>query len=344
MSLPEYFVSCDWGTSSFRLRLAAFDDLRVIAEVRESAGVRSINEALPGAANQGIREAAFSGFLGARVERMLADAPAGAEVRHVALSGMASSTIGWRELPYARAPLPVDGSTIAFERIPFRAGVGREFELFLISGARTDGDMVRGEETEALGILNHPRFQRFAESSMIVMPGTHCKHVLVHQGEIVGWRTFLTGELFEALTRHTILRQTTSVSESEEPFGVGAEASFQEGAVEGGKSGIDAALFQARARGVLTGAASAENCAFLSGALIGSELRHAWELAAGRPMVLSGAPSILERYQSAFEAMRSASLLAGEPSVVDLPEGGAAIQGHAFLLKRWLGATHTARP
>lgn len=344
MTLPEYFISCDWGTSSFRLRLTAFEDLRVIAEVRENAGVRSINDALPDDADPSVREAAFSEFLGARIERLLADAPAGIDVRHAALSGMASSTIGWRELPCARAPLPVDGLTVAFERIPFRVGTGREFELFLISGARTDTDIIRGEETEVLGILNHPRFRRFAESSLIVMPGTHCKHVQVLQGEITGWRTFLTGELFEALTRHTILRQTTSVSESEEPFGAGAESSFQEGAVEGGRNGMDGALFQARARGVLKGAASAENRAFLSGALIGSELRHARELAAGQPIVLTGAPSIRERYESALDALRSTEAGEGERAVVDLPEGGAAIHGHAFLLKRWLGANKTGRP
>lgn len=344
MRLPEYFVSCDWGTSSFRLRLVAFEDFHVAAEFRESVGVRSIHDGLADDAGAAERDAAFSGFLGARLERLLADASSEIEVRHVALSGMASSTIGWRELPYALAPLPVDGSTIPFERIPFSTGSGREFELFLISGARTDSDIIRGEETEALGVYNDPRFEGRALGSLMIMPGTHCKHVLTEDRRIVAWRTFLTGELFEALTRHTILRQTTTAPDSEAAPGPAVDVCFREGVTEGARNGMEAGLFQARARGVLSGATSAENRAFLSGVLIGSELRHARQLAAGRPILLTGASDIRERYASAFEILRETESGAEGSVIVDLPEGAAAIQGHAFLLKRWLAANNTGTP
>ena len=341
MSLPKYFISCDWGTSSFRLRLVAFEGARVEAELCEDVGIRSLHDGLPDDAGADEREAAFSGFLGERIDRLLADASLEVEVRHGVLSGMASSTIGWRELPYARAPLPVDGSTIGFERIPFSTESGREFELFLISGARTDTDIIRGEETEALGVYNDPRFERHARGSLMILPGTHSKHVLTDGRCIVGWRTFLTGELFEALTEHTILRQTTTVLGSENASGSVVDSSFKEGVAEGGQNGTEAALFQARTRGVLGGAKSEENRAFLSGVLIGSELRHARELAGGRPILLTGASDIRERYHSALQVLDDPLMPAQRKVIVDLPDGSAAIQGHSFLLKRWLGANNT---
>ena len=178
----------------------------------------------------------------------------------------------------------------------------------------------------------------------MILPGTHSKHVLIDGGRIVDWRTFLTGELFEALTRHTILRQTTNAADSESVASSAADASFAEGAAEGGRNGMETSLFQARARGVLGGATSAENRAFLSGALIGAELRHARQLAEGRPILLTGAAYIRDRYQTALRILEEPGVGAAKSLIVDLPEGAAAIRGHAFLLKRWLGANDTERP
>ena len=38
------FLSCDWGTTSFRLRRVAGPDRAVIREIREQAGVKSLYE------------------------------------------------------------------------------------------------------------------------------------------------------------------------------------------------------------------------------------------------------------------------------------------------------------
>ncbi len=346
MNFPDYFVSCDWGTSSFRLRLIESTQVTVIAEVRSGHGIRSLHDTLPPGTWTNERDAAFAGFLGEKLGELMAHVPAGIEVCHVMISGMASSTIGWRELPYSPVPLQLDGSNVGHERIALKTKDDREFEVFLISGVRTDRDIMRGEETEVLGILNHPLYVRHARSSVIVLPGTHSKHILVQDGRIIDWHTFMTGELFEVLTTATILKATTEISSDEPNSPVEAGDAFREGVVEGFDSGMEAGIFRARVRGVLDGASNAANREFLSGLLIGSELRQALQMADGRPLLIAE-PTVSKRYERAFEAIWKSTVNPNSPFpqvvVIDLPEGGAALYGHAFLLKRWLGAAEIPR-
>ena len=44
MLMNQDFLSCDWGTTSFRLRRVAGPDLAVIREIREPAGVKPLYE------------------------------------------------------------------------------------------------------------------------------------------------------------------------------------------------------------------------------------------------------------------------------------------------------------
>lgn len=343
MTQPAQFISCDWGTSSFRLRLIETEELRAAAEITGETGIRTIQDSLDADAGQDEREAAFSGFLGDRLDELLRGSPATDAPRRVLLSGMATSTIGWRELPYTAVPLELDGSGVVHERIGFTSPGGREFELFLVSGAATDTDIMRGEETELLGILNHPDFRRYARASIVILPGTHSKHVSVSEGRVVDWRTFMTGEVFEALTSATILRQTTKTANGADAASID-DGSFREGALRGFEAGMEATLFQARTRAILNGNTNASNRAFLSGALIGSEMRQALGVSGVAPLLIAGSGRLAECYRRATEicldAARTPPNLRAGTVNVDLP-GGAAIHGHAFLLKRWLEADDT---
>ncbi len=343
MKLPGQFISCDWGTSSFRLRLIDTKGLHAVADITGETGIRMIYDALPEDADRNDRESAFAGFLGERLDELLREVSPARDALPVLLSGMATSTIGWRELPYASVPLKLDGSGAFHERISFVSPGGREFELFLVSGAATDKDVMRGEETELLGILNHPDFQRYARASIVILPGTHSKHVSVSKGRIVDWRTFMTGEVFEALTSATILRQTTEAADG---AGAGSadDEGYREGVLRGFEHGMETVLFQARTRAVLHGKANASNRAFLSGTLIGSEMRHALGISGVAPLLIAGSGPLADCYRSAaaicLDAARAPLDLRAETANANLP-GGAAIHGHAFLLKRWLGADDT---
>ena len=53
-------------------------------------------------------------------------------------------------------------------------------------------DVMRGEETQIAGYLSKkPNFD-----GVICLPGTHTKWVHISAGEIISFRTFMTGEIF----------------------------------------------------------------------------------------------------------------------------------------------------
>jgi 2-dehydro-3-deoxygalactonokinase len=175
------------------------------------------------------------------------------------VSGMASSTIGWREVPYAQVPLRLDGSNLQFEHVSW------DHPTYLISGLATEDEMMRGEETEAIGLLHD--FPRSARC-LLILPGTHSKHLRIEGGAIVSLTTFMTGELFEVLARHSILKATVDAESAEVDL-----VAFDEGVERVLGAGLGASLFQARARGVLRGASAQANKWFLSGVLIGGEIQ-----------------------------------------------------------------------
>jgi len=89
------FLSCDWGTSNFRLRLVK--DGEVVAELSTDEGIDQLAGSGPGTFKE--RFAARVVRLSAEVLRDLSGLPA-------VISGMASSSIGWRQLPYATLTPP----------------------------------------------------------------------------------------------------------------------------------------------------------------------------------------------------------------------------------------------
>ena len=91
------FLSCDWGTTSFRLRWVAGSDRAVIREIREQAGVKSLyEEALrSGAEIEAARANVFARFLNRKVEALLAGEKKTS--LPLVISGMASSSVGWRD-------------------------------------------------------------------------------------------------------------------------------------------------------------------------------------------------------------------------------------------------------
>src|SRR5204862_880771 len=86
--------------------------------------------------------------------------------------------------------------------------------------------------------------------SILVLPGTHSKHLFIANGQIEGLCTYMTGELFDVLTRHSILKATVDWSTR---FAAKSDDSkaFDAGVRYGAQEGLGASLFQARTRSVL---------------------------------------------------------------------------------------------
>lgn len=262
-----HFLSCDWGTTTFRLQLVSLAEHRVVADIKTDDGAKAINLRAGTNPNPTQRANLFADHLRAAVLKLLDKAGHSVRPMPVVVSGMASSSIGWKELPYAPTPFAVDGSGVVMERLSLDLARGCTLPVFLISGLATEREMMRGEETQVIGLLGLPHFTKFADGGIIVIPGTHSKHVRIEKRQIVDLQTFMTSELYQVLHLHSILRFTTTTDASNIQL-----PAFEEGVQEVLSRGLSSTLFQARTRGVLGHRSNEANRAFLCGALIGDEV------------------------------------------------------------------------
>lgn len=244
--LTPYIVSLDWGTSSFRARLvtATGEVLQTISN------------------NEGIL--ASSGRFNEVLEKnlhMLEDYEIGMPV---VMSGMIGSRNGWHEAPYTQ--LPCDAKELSKELEV--VSLNTPHNLYIIPGIMKSGeisDVIRGEETEIIGAIEHLNL-KFAN---MIIPGTHSKVVTIEQGQIVDFKTYLTGELFHAICKSTILGSFGNEVDTTSKW-------FEKGVVKGlaTKHGGEMLnlLFTARSRVLVSDMPSSGSASFISGLLIGSEI------------------------------------------------------------------------
>ncbi|MGV8895208.1 MAG: 2-dehydro-3-deoxygalactonokinase [Rhodoglobus sp.] len=219
----------------------------------------------------------------------------GIEVADVTLSGMITSRHGWVETPYA--PVPATAGDIA------GAAITQQFHdrrLTFLPGIRTDDqipDVARGEEVEAVGIFAHHDL----DDATIVLPGTHSKWVEVSGRAITGFTTHVTGELYELIRQGSLLSATKGVDDdaAEELFTEGVLLGF-DGDRESG--GLLHTLFSVRSRALFSSGAGGL-AGYLSGILIGSELRGALARPTNAPLVLAGDGELPGRYWSAMATL-----------------------------------------
>jgi len=291
---PSVFISGDWGTSRLRLRLVEEPGLAVRAEVEAELGVASVFQDWKRAGEPADREAFFLNRLAPELERLDREAGGAASGAPLILSGMASSTIGIRELPYAAIPFDLGGPPPPIVRLP----PGRlRSEIWLVSGLCSTDEILRGEETILIGLA-----RQGLSAGLVILPGTHSKHVTIVGRAVARFRTYMTGELYSILSAHSVL--SASVEASREPG-----PAYEQAVREAGQSGANplGLLFGIRARAVLEGTSAPENGQRLSGLLIGSELQALAtaeeDLGSETPIVVAASEPLATYYQRALEAL-----------------------------------------
>jgi 2-dehydro-3-deoxygalactonokinase len=281
-------LALDWGTSSLRACLLG-EGGRVLELRHQPWGILHLPEGGFAAALQGIAGDWLSPRPGL---------PAIA-------SGMVGSAQGWREAPYAE--VPADAAALAGRLLRFEALPG--VMLHIVPGVRRGGgrpDVMRGEETQIVGLLT----QSASAGARLVLPGTHSKWVRVDAGRIVDFRTYMTGELFALLREHSILgrpaREAGAGEPSDEAFDAGVGA-----VLDGGPAGATALLFSARTRVLAGQLAAAHSLDYLSGLLVGEELRCALPEAGDEAIRLVGEAALCARYRRALWLFGRSALVAG---------------------------------
>ena len=315
----NHFIGCDWGSTSFRLRLIERGTRRIVAELSSASGVKSF--ATVPAPQRASRMAQFFAeqIAGLRVTE-------GAEP--IIITGMASSNVGWCELPYASAPFPLDGSRAKVERIEFPDARSGAREALLVSGVRTDDDVMRGEECALIGAQALHPFAR-GESVLCLMAGTHPKHVRLRDHTLVSFRTHLTGELFDVLSRESLLSGSVDRAALEASPD---EAAFSAGVACARDRGVSGALFQVRARHLSHNTPKAANTWFLSGMLVGAELERVVNDGGDARLLLIGDPVRVALYRT---ALREIGAAAAADSATTLPLADAIVAGQEQLVERF---------
>jgi 2-dehydro-3-deoxygalactonokinase len=262
--------------------------VHVLKELISSFGVKALYSEWQ--QHGGDREFIFLHFLKQQIEQLGVNIPEDIEI---VISGMASSNIGIRELPYASLPFNIDGKGLYVELIKHSL-FPRGFQL--ISGVCSDSDVIRGEETQMIGLAGKEDLNR---KSIFILPGTHSKHIVCENGKITRFNTFMTGELFQVISTHTILKSSV-----EKPTpGFNDWKAFDDGVrINRDDLSILNSLFKIRTRDILHKKSSMENYYYLSGILIGEEMASLSSISCDK-IILCAGNHLYEFYQRAIQVL-----------------------------------------
>jgi 2-dehydro-3-deoxygalactonokinase len=271
----SFLLGCDWGSSSFRLRLFNIPDQKVEGEINTKEGVVNtfkmwqLHSKKEG--NPISREQFFRQKLKNNVELLSKQLSKDLNSFPIMISGMASSSLGMLNVDYSNLPYSLDGSNAVTLTIP--ADNDFKNNIVLISGVKSVDDVMRGEETQVLGMISLLKQDNLCpEKVILIFPGTHSKHIYIHGDKMTDFKTFMTGELYDLLIHHSILSNSVSTSKlglvSEDDFNM-----FRKGIAASADSSILHNIFSVRTNDLLEVFDKHQNSIYLSGLLIGAELR-----------------------------------------------------------------------
>ena len=266
MRWTDGYIAADWGTTNRRAYRIDRSG-QCCAEFEDDKGVLSVELGSFPAAVAEIRE-------------RLGDFP-------LLLAGMIGSNKGWQEARYVAAPAGIDALVDALvwpgEREAIVPGVSYQ--------GNGRADVMRGEEVQVLGAV---AARTVPPDALVCHPGTHNKWARVEGGRIAGFRTVMTGELFNLLKEYSILADLLKGdAEMGEAFAAGARHGLS-------NDDLPAELFSVRAR-VLLGEAKPEKApSYTSGLLVGSDVRIGLDGASDRQIYVMGRPELTQLYAAAI--------------------------------------------
>lgn len=262
------WIAADWGTS--HLRVWAMQGATVLGCAQSDKGMARIGTGR------------FQTALMELVENWLKDGPI-----DVIACGMVGARQGWVEAPYSTVP------SQPLPQVPVRVpSTDPRIRAFVIPGLKqlTPPDVMRGEETQIAGFLG----TRQNWDGVLCLPGTHTKWVQVSAGEIVSFRTLMTGELFDLLSAQSVLRHSIGEGWDEDSFADAVADTLSK------PEQLAARLFGLRAADLLHDQDKDIARARLSGLLIGAELAATRPYWLGQQLAIIGADAVSRVYAAAL--------------------------------------------
>ena len=265
--LFDKWIAVDWGTTSFRAYLMVNND--VLENVETGDGMKFVQ-------NQHYEETLVS-----LIEPWL-------DHKHkieILASGMVGSKQGWIEAPYQKTPCNLNNIQFISPSVK-----DNRFSIKILSGISQDNtpDVMRGEETQIAGFL----YDNLNFNGSICLPGTHSKWVDIENGNIINFKTFMTGELFDIISKNSILiHSVTSNKVLKNELKMAVDEIFKNPKIFGN------ALFQLRADDLINSRGSEIYKSKLSGYLLGLELIGSSEFWKKKDIVLIGNADLIELYE-----------------------------------------------
>lgn len=239
------FVAVDWGSSNFRAYL--LDDYSLIAEITADKGIIYVEK--------NTFETTLISLLTPWMS-LIQDLNL-----PIIMGGMVGSDRGWIDAGYTMLPLRVKDIAIQTIQVTNTAGLNLYLKPGLAIKTKNFCNVMRGEEIQLLGVINE-------KTDCYLFPGTHSKWLsLTEKGMLETFHTVMTGELYALLMNHSLLGQEIESSVNDVAFNEGVLCA------KAGSLDIIEQLFYARSARILRNIPADNVSSWLSGLLIGHEIK-----------------------------------------------------------------------
>ncbi len=264
----DRWIAVDWGTSSFRAYLIIEDVVSDTIETKD--GMKFVK-------NNNFENT----FINLIEKWLIKD-----KKIDVLASGMVGARQGWIEAPYQKAPCNLNNINYISPVL-----TDNRISLKIFSGISQNDppDVMRGEETQIAGFLtNNKNFK-----GSICLPGTHSKWIKINKNSLEIFRTFMTGELFEIISKNSVLSHSM-ISDNLEK----AEILNSANKIMNKPELFANALFQLRADDLINSKGAIIYRSRLSGYLLALELIGSLEFWKNNDIVLIGNVDLIEIYEN----------------------------------------------
>lgn len=285
----KYFISIDCGTTNTRIFLIC--DEKIIACQKVSVGAGDTSRT---GSNIYLKAKIKDGICSLLDKFDINKS----QIECAIASGMITSELGLLEIPHAVAPIGVED--IAVNVVKKHITEVCPFPIYFVAGVKNFSqnnaaqDMIRGEETEALGILST---MADIKDMLLVLPGSHLKILVITNKKIESCRTSLLGEASKAISQNTILKDSFFFSTEIDPL------ALEDGYQTAKENGITTSLFNVRKLGWFLERSNTYLSNYFDGVMMYDDVRQILKMAEQMrlPIVIGGSSPVKDKLSHLIE-------------------------------------------
>jgi 2-dehydro-3-deoxygalactonokinase len=176
------WIAIDWGTTNFRAWF--IKEGKVLKEINKPHGIKNIPN---------------NNFENILIKNIKLPKKINCKIKIISC-GMIGSKQGWFDCGYEKKLNLKKNNLVKIKT------KNKYLDFYIVKGLSQNNpyDVIRGEETQIIGYLqSNKKFSGF-----ICLPGTHSKWVKITKGKLIKFKTYMTGELFEIISRNSILKHS----------------------------------------------------------------------------------------------------------------------------------------